>query len=1502
MNIDLDQIIKQLVAEFEFTNPLSDEFNEEKFLDKLKYYIENEYKDDKIVSSDKGKDTIKAILHLSQIYEGLMTKMEDLIDKINLGKLELIENIFAFTNFNYFSLSVTVTQKTLESDNKLPVDLTNSVDQKVENFMGDKINAVDAIEASVDSVVILLDIINSFNPEYDGNLPLLKENERISLIWQLILHANLFVNIESAFKYYKFEYGELTEKKGAIYFKQTPHFYYLQQMVGKERYSNLIQENLLYSLRFFDQKRTLPKMSVDNNTVHIENNTIEVDNISEANFNSVFFTYYYHLNEKKLTYFNNLTVYELLLVLSEIQTCLHNLDAKYIVDSSFENQNNSNVPIKILKAGLLQYLSKKTNYDVRLVQKILRILTKEINTIEDIWVTPFIEIDKYYYFLMSAMADAHLVYLTDLLLEKAIPVELQEKMFMQFVISEISIKRDNEYEFEIITQEELAKVNDELKSVFAIKTKNNLIILEVSLFKFPIQSIEYNESIKNLQKVSIKLNNKKQIIEKNIKEIVGKDQMNIYGVLLTNYPSLSGIIIDNNHVFDFYLLKNYFFSGELRQAKVAFSPEGIQQDIMATISYYNNETEFNENFKEFLYKPNPIAEKIRNYRLKEIRIVPKDSNPAIYSEGIETIPLVHRIGEYIEEVEYYFKQLYYFDKFFDEYSENKKFLESKINYYLPQIFNLLVFEKERKIRVDVLSRLKISGINNISYFINCLDIAVHKLDRAKIRSNKKRKTTDYNDESASEKLLELMKINGESGNLIELSSFDIKHSLDPKSLVEVIEYILYLLSSLEQKSYTEDELNNHLLLISFFISLSKGKENYNKELYSVILNFVDALNLNNYYQKARDFSEGILEYSLKNENTPLIGWLCLFKCYIKQNNVFEATYNGNLFFSALTSLTVIDDYLLLDALYNSLLFYRNFRFYKMVEQIYKILNRLDLNKYDTQKITLSYFNARLTDIEDANNLVDDVIEYLRENINEIKGFKEKGTIPWIALLYNLRNFYELGIINDFSELNNYLNQLKEDTSKNSVEDLESKFYPKDKLSKDTLKNALVKVHETRDYEDLVFELGELEILAKNAIKVSLEPTDFDTILTAGLVLNDHYLTFKNKKAQDYAPFISADLTVKEYIDSYAKDILKKIKIYENQLIYWIFDVSRDIYALQINYKKELLLFKLENWSLNEMSNWLLNISNFFFEDKKGGFFIEEQETEYIKILKETNFGLIPNVNQGVEILFYSSIKLSEFPHNLLQAQFDNKSTSYTEHEKKVQDYILNNSDFISFHSSIANIISIDWFAENCDILEIKRENFKVEAWIPIIDEDMTINIGYNKLQPIIEDQFKGKIYTDIIPSTNMNSAINIFLAHGGKGLDGFRTVYTKDVEGNAITKQVGIEKVFGKGDIAILFICNSASISKEIFSQRLNSFTNEILSLGYKAVIAPAWSLNTDIAPHWLSKFLNELENGNSISRAVQKSNLFVAKNGYSEYNGFYTPTGWATMHLFGNPNIYFKA
>lgn len=133
------------------------------------------------------------------------------------------------------------------------------------------------------------------------------------------------------------------------------------------------------------------------------------------------------------------------------------------------------------------------------------------------------------------------------------------------------------------------------------------------------------------------------------------------------------------------------------------------------------------------------------------------------------------------------------------------------------------------------------------------------------------------------------------------------------------------------------------------------------------------------------------------------------------------------------------------------------------------------------------------------------------------------------------------------------------------------------------------------------------------------------------------------------------------------------------------------------------------------------------------------------------------------------------------------------------------------------------------------------------------------------------------------------------GFRDFRGIYTNHDSKSAILDP---EYLFGCGEIAILFICNSGVVNEDFFAKGVSSLCYDILALGYKAVIALFWRLDITIPSFWLESFFDSFNEGYRLSEAVHIANLNLGDYKENISTAFIVPEGKLAMHIYGNPNI----
>ena len=154
--ITLSQVVKNIIKEYEDTNPFSDDFNSDLFFESIKKEFEILKEDFELVQEGGKYNTINIIFLFNEIYEKLMLDIETLIEEVNLKTDKLVEKILSLSNFTVFKAMTETSENQLKGNSRiqdyLPRDVNDSNAFTVENIFGEEINVNDLIDKNVDVV------------------------------------------------------------------------------------------------------------------------------------------------------------------------------------------------------------------------------------------------------------------------------------------------------------------------------------------------------------------------------------------------------------------------------------------------------------------------------------------------------------------------------------------------------------------------------------------------------------------------------------------------------------------------------------------------------------------------------------------------------------------------------------------------------------------------------------------------------------------------------------------------------------------------------------------------------------------------------------------------------------------------------------------------------------------------------------------------------------------------------------------------------------------------------------------------------------------------------------------------------------------------------------------------------------------------------------------------------------------------------------------------------
>lgn len=692
---------------------------------------------------------------------------------------------------------------------------------------------------------------------------------------------------------------------------------------------------------------------------------------------------------------------------------------------------------------------------------------------------------------------------------------------------------------------------------------------------------------------------------------------------------------------------------------------------------------------------------------------------------------------------------------------------------------------------------------------------------------------------------------------------------------EIREGISILISSLQGDSknieWTADQGQRHMQQLIILKSLLSSLGAIEHFYFSVSM-FLDRLNSSEYFQAARDVAEEIIIASFK-DNCSELGFLNSYHCYSRQGSIHAAILYVNM------SLYIVDRYekplldkYLQEIIWETIKYFRNTKIHPLAIKIYEnIPKSLQFSNYERRAIDNSYFSSLM--LTKDEKLPEKILDYLHKEREDIFRAGINEALPWLMILHNMKRLYPDA---NFSStgLGYYLNIFETIVPKQSVEKYINIINGSSFHNKEYLKSSLFKLNETRNESDIVYDTNHAMTIANRLIEDSFKEHDEEAVLLAMILKSDFSLIFQSKETSAFRPF---ELPISDLQNSYSlyadhEQLIKNLSSSGRELVVWLAVTEGKVFQLSLINRKvifsDLTSFKWDAFHDLKQSNYFSCLS--FHDTIKDTFGVrkvskEEHLSQQHEIKRKIAFSKLSSVENSCELLIVKDMELARFPHNLMLDEGGN---------------------FIHSSKPIANILSTEWYL-SCTSDNIINNGLTKSIWIPTESGDFTLNKLHDSLKPELK-KHQFKVFNQIDMLSPLSSDLNIVCSHGDKDIASSQVIYPGE------SPLENLEKIIGSGRILIFFVCHSGSYKNEYFRNNITSLVKTYITLGYKAVVAPFWSLHIDIPKIWLSTFILSLYEGLSINYSVFKANQSVAE----EYQ---TPAAWACMHLYGNPHLTTK-
>lgn len=564
------------------------------------------------------------------------------INKINIPSEDLITLITAYTNYYFVRTSYNII-------NKEPKNYTYFEDLLLSNNLAAK-----QCENLVTFNNLFFNYLN-----YYKTTGYYKKEEKSDITLDNINKLYMFLQILCGYK--DFYETCLFEKYNIKQIRNDKDIFYIATMYDKDyskirTISDIRQSKYIFGYLYFLDNNPHLKTKISNfvlqkikfkkiTNIRFENNKINYE-LDEASNASEFLDEYNKLNCFVMPFYqfmiNNNKYSELindyLILYSKFQDFFKQIQIKCNTSDIKSLDDLKNIPAKINKNILKNYLLNTTTYPQETIQKFLKILGNK-NTI-NFFKKPLLPIGNDYLFhLLNITGNITVNNIDDWL--EINNVNLQERgiIFEDYVKAKTKeILKNKNYKFFIPDIKKFKNSNENEEEIDLIISLENIILLiELKCIKYPIEYHDIENAKQRLLEGVSQIKRKMVFVQDNTQLFKSKqvniENKEIIPLVITNNPNFTGLIVNNVPIIDFELFNNYIDVGKFITFKI--DNKSFKED--KSVIYYNNQREFELKIKDFMNNPIPLKDIEEKIELSKTQIIHDNKifkclNPKLYIE------------------------------------------------------------------------------------------------------------------------------------------------------------------------------------------------------------------------------------------------------------------------------------------------------------------------------------------------------------------------------------------------------------------------------------------------------------------------------------------------------------------------------------------------------------------------------------------------------------------------------------------------------------------------------------------------------------------------------------------------------------------------------------------------------------------------------------------------------------------------------------------------------
>lgn len=704
--------------------------------------------------------------------------------------------------------------------------------------------------------------------------------------------------------------------------------------------------------------------------------------------------------------------------------------------------------------------------------------------------------------------------------------------------------------------------------------------------------------------------------------------------------------------------------------------------------------------------------------------------------------------------------------------------------------------------------------------------------------------------------------------MVEIPLMEINEGLDREERRLLATYCHRLIRQMGATTiWNESQFNVAICLLRMEYAICK-KDNVWDLFVNSLMSFINRLNTSNYKQQAKDISSSAIAIGYrehKEEHAYVIG------CgnYTDGANYVMALYYMLIAMAYLDKKGgTVTHRLAIDIIWELLKIIRETRKYNHedVDLLVHTFDDLHATDFETMSIHHTAMSTKL--YVGDKSVIEDALDFFETYDKQLKEYEENMALPLFTFLKGMHEFFS---DDELKELASYEKQWA-DKVKRKGNELYVDFYDYEKSLYDHLKVLMEKMSDIRNIKDYAHDCKTAQFVAIKVLDEAAKEQSTEKFLLAMTLRSDYTFLMGNRYSAGMAPIKIKDVNPADVKTDYGdtEHLKEWMHVADTDMVIWLGRGKKSYYKMTL-YHNMYNIDAIERWNrviFQELRTKV--VSNLKYQDYtttrdrdriyKSSVDWEEEEVELKKRLFDSRFA-IPEFPE--RLLFVKDIEIGSYPHQL-----------FVEEGEEL---------FVGEMRPSANVFSTEYLTECCKE-EFLPIDYTKSYWSPDSTSELTFGGIMDRIGDVLRE-YGFNVSMGETPEAPLSSDLNIVCAHGGKNISEDECFF---VGGEPI---IETDRIVGSGKLLILLVCHSGSITHKEYEHVMHTMIKRYIRMGYKSVIAPMWSLATDIIPLWLPVLMERMAAGNYVIDATYEANMAVKRT-------LYTPEAWACLHLFGNPYV----